>query len=98
MRKLVLPLWIGLMAVPPAIYANAGSQSGRVHHTLRYVRRQDDRPHGGGDPVVLDPHRHRHGPGRVHGGVRRLVNLFTGWTGIGWFVALFFSFLGKRQD
>ena len=26
------------------------------------------------------------------------LNLFTGWTGIGWFVALFFSFLGKRQD
>lgn len=97
MRKLVLPLWIGLMVVL-AIYANTGSQSGEF--TTRFDTSDGKMVALIGAailwywiPTVIVMVR-----GASTGVFVALVNLFTGWTGIGWFVALFFSFLGKRQD
>lgn len=96
MRKLVLPLWIGLMIVL-AIYANAGSQSGEF--TTRFDTSDGKMIALMGAailwywiPTVIVMVR-----GASTGVFVALVNLFTGWTGIGWIVALVLSLLSPKE-
>ena len=96
MRKLVLPLWIGLMIVL-AIYANAGSQSGEF--TTRFDTSDGKMIALMGAailwywiPTVIVMVR-----GASTGVFVALVNLFTGWTGLGWIVALVLSLLSPKE-
>lgn len=97
MKRYVLPLWIGLMVVL-FVYAGLGSNSDQLTTSFDSSGGKPWAAIGGGILLYWLP--------TVIAFVRAtstatfvaVVNLLTGWTGLGWLVALLFSFLGKRQD